>query len=83
MIYAVSLNPCLDKSVSLPRFSMDAPNRIDVKRLDVGGKGLNVARVLSALEAPVCLLGFDYQGAPLQKALEKEKIPGKLLPLSG
>lgn len=83
MIYAVSLNPCLDKTASLPRFVFDAPNRIDVTRLDIGGKGVNVARVLCALEAPVCLLGFDYEGGPIRVFLTQEHIPGKLLPLSG
>lgn len=83
MIYAVSLNPCLDKTASLPCFSFDAPNRIDVKRLDVGGKGVNVARVLRALEEKVCLLGFDYEGSPISAFLAQEDIPGQLLPLEG
>jgi len=83
MIFTVSLNPCLDKTASLPCFSFDAPNRIDVIRLDVGGKGVNVARVLRALEEPACLLGFDYEGGPIHAFLAQEDIQGKLLALEG
>ena len=83
MIYALSLNPCLDKTASLPRFCLDAPNRIRVERLDVGGKGVNVARVACALGGQALLMGFDYRGGPVAAAMGREGVPCFLSALKG
>lgn len=83
MLYTLSLNPCLDKTASISRFDPDAPNRVWVERLDVGGKGVNVARAANALGGNVKLLGFDYRGQPVATAMAKEKVPCTLIPLSG
>ena len=83
MIYALSLNPALDKSVSLPRFDPDAPNRVDAERVDVGGKGVNVARVARTLGGGAMLVGFDYRGTPAAAAMQKEGVPFCLIPLNG
>lgn len=83
MIYALSLNPSLDKSASVARFTPDAPNRIRVERTDVGGKGVNVARVLHALSGRGMLVSFDFHGAPVKTAMEAEGVPGVYLALPG
>lgn len=83
MICAVCLNPCLDKSASLPRFQLDAPNRIAMERMDVGGKGVNVARVIKELGGDGLLVGFDYQGGPIERAMEEEKVPCRLQRVPG
>lgn len=83
MIYALSLNPCMDKTAALPVFTPDAPNRVTVERLDVGGKGVNVAMAVHALGAPVTLTGFDYTGGPVQAAMARAGVPARLLPLKG
>ena len=83
MLYALSLNPSLDKTVSLPRFDPDAPNRVQVERLDVGGKGVNAARVIRALGGEGTLVGFDYRGRPVAQAMEREGVPAALIPLDG
>lgn len=49
MIYTVTLNPALDKTVQLPSFRLDTVNRITALRTDPGGKGLNVSKVLREL----------------------------------
>ncbi|MBR4359248.1 MAG: hexose kinase [Clostridia bacterium] len=83
MIYALSLNPCLDKSARIARFAPDAPNRIRVERTDVGGKGVNVARALHALAGTGTLVSLDFEGEPVKAAMAAEGLTGICLPLPG
>ncbi|MGI6230670.1 MAG: 1-phosphofructokinase [Tractidigestivibacter sp.] len=49
MIYTVTLNPALDKTVKVPNLKVDAVNRITELRSDAGGKGINVSKVIAKL----------------------------------
>ena len=49
MIVTVTLTPALDKTVTLPGFAIGKVNRIASLRLDAGGKGINVSKVLKSL----------------------------------
>ena len=80
MILSLCLNPSLDKTVSLPRFSLDAPNRVTPQREDVGGKGVNVARAATALGAPCLLLGLDFDHSPVAVAMREAGVRFHLLP---
>lgn len=46
MIHTLTLNPALDKTVVIPQFRTNTVNRISSVRLDPGGKGINVSKVL-------------------------------------
>lgn len=83
MIYILSLNPCVDKTLSLPKMDLDNPNRVLLERTDVGGKGVNVARVIHALGGNGLLMGFDYAGKPVENAMEKEGVSCALIPVDG
>lgn len=85
MITVVSLNPCMDKTVTLPSFDLHSANRVTPVRMDVGGKGMNVCRMLRALDAPVRLVGLDFTGTPdvLPRALDACAIPRTLIPAQG
>ncbi len=49
MIRTVCLNPALDKTVQVPDFKIDAVSRITESRIDAGGKGINVSKVIREL----------------------------------
>ncbi len=49
MIYAVTLNPAWDKTVTIPDLSFGKVNRIQAMREDIGGKGINVSKCISTL----------------------------------
>ena len=86
MITALSLNPCLDKTMTLDCFDPDAPNRVEIARMDLGGKGVNVARVLSIFPGEHQLMGFDFEGSPGEKELaaggaaDQSEDPGGIRP---
>ena len=74
MIYTVTLNPALDKTVEIPGMALDTVNRITEMRTDPGGKGINVSKVIAKLggeSRAVGILGGE-SGKMLEKLLEGE-----------
>ncbi len=58
MIYTVSLNPSLDRTLCVPRLRLGELNRAQVLRQDLAGKGMNVSRALQALGIDSAIVGF-------------------------
>jgi 1-phosphofructokinase len=58
MIYTVTLNPSLDRTLSVPELNPGDIHRARLVREDLGGKGVNVSRSLRALGIPSRILGF-------------------------
>ena len=76
MIYTVTLNPALDKTVEIPGIALDTVNRITEMRTDPGGKGINVSKVIAKLggeSRAVGILGGE-SGRTLEKLLENENF---------
>lgn len=73
MIYTVTLNPALDKTVEIPSLTIDSVNRITTLRTDPGGKGINVSKVIDKLGSKsiaIGILGGDT-GHNILSALDK------------
>ncbi len=85
MIYTVTLNPSLDRTLTVPRIVDDEMVRATTSRLDWGGKGFNVSRTLQALGAESVALGFagGATGQRLERGLCDLGITTDLVPLSG
>ena len=49
MIITVTLNPALDKTVTVRDFAVNHVCRVEEARLDPGGKGINISKVLNSL----------------------------------
>ena len=58
MIITVTLTPALDKTVTIPNFETGTLNRIETARLDAGGKGINVSKVLRVLGVRSTAMGI-------------------------
>ena len=73
MIYTVTLNPALDKTVEIPGMALDTVNRITEMRTDPGGKGINVSKVIAKLGGESCAVGIlgGGSGKMLEKLLDQ------------
>lgn len=73
MIYTVTFNPAIDYVVELVSFNIGVINRTTREYMNLGGKGVNVSRVLTNLEVPNVALGFvaGFTGDALRNGLER------------
>ena len=85
MIYTVTLNPALDKTVEIPDFSLDSVNRIVSVRSDPGGKGINVSKVIQKLGGKSVAMGIlgGTAGRALQEALDMLELKSDFLFVDG
>lgn len=76
MIYTVTLNPALDKTVEIPSLTVDSVNRITTMRTDPGGKGINVSKVIKKLGGESTATGIlgGATGRAICSALEAMEI---------
>lgn len=58
MIYTVTLNPAIDKTIKLKNLLVDHVNRAEEVREDAGGKGINVSKMIKNLMGSSIALGI-------------------------
>ncbi len=76
MIVTVTLNAAIDKTLVVPNFRLGRRHRSVEQRTLPGGKGVNVARAIKRLGAPVIATGFagGATGTRVVEALTEESI---------
>jgi len=77
MIYTLTLNPAVDNVIQLPdKLMVGDLNRAVSERMFVGGKGINVSRVLKTLNRKSICLGFagGFTGEYISNELNKMGI---------
>lgn len=77
MIYTVTLNPAIDKTVVIKNFNPGAVNRVKSVREDPGGKGINVSKCLKNLgaESTAAMILAGDTGRRLKTMVENLQIP--------
>ena len=58
MIVTVTLNAALDRTLTVPNFQRGQRHRASAGLTLAGGKGINAARTLKALDVPVVATGL-------------------------
>lgn len=58
MVITVTLNPAMDKTLTIDNFNLGTVNRVSNLRYDIGGKGINVSKVLKNFGVESKCTGF-------------------------
>jgi len=85
MIATVTLNPSLDRTVTVEELVVDEANRWTNLRRDPGGKGINVSRVIHELGGRTSAYGFigGIDGETLKQLLKQQGVPFDFTPIKG
>ena len=76
MIITVTLNPALDKTITVSRLLINGVNRVGNTRLDAGGKGINVSKTIRALGGETLAMGIlgGESGMYIQHSMDRRGI---------
>ena len=85
MLYTITLNPALDKTVEIPSLTIDSVNRITTMRTDPGGKGINVSKVIDKLGSKSIASGIlgGQTGQSILAALDQMNLESRFLFVEG
>jgi len=85
MIYTVTLNPAIDKTVSINDFQVNEVNRITKMREDPGGKGINVTKMIQNFdgESQAILIAGGTTGQRLVALMEEQSLNYHVIANSG
>ena len=85
MIYTITLNPALDRTIWIDRIRDDVSNRIIDERRYAGGKSIDVSKVLKNFGVDNIALGFvgGFAGRELEGRLLNDGIQTNFVRVSG
>ena len=85
MIYTITLNPALDRTIWIDRIRDDVSNRVIDERRYAGGKSVDVSKVLKNFGVDNIALGFvgGFAGRELEGRLLNEGIQTDFIRVSG
>lgn len=85
MITTLTLNPCIDKTITVNEFKYGELNRVAGTRTDVSGKGINVSIAVHQLGQKTKCLGFNFTyGSDVMKdSLKKSGIDYEFIDVEG
>lgn len=85
MVITVTLNPAMDKTLIVDDFTAGQVNRVSSLRYDIGGKGINVSKVLKNFgihSISTGFLGGIWEGT-FKEELSKRKITADFVRIDG
>jgi 1-phosphofructokinase family hexose kinase len=85
MIYTLTLNPAVDRELTVLAMEFDSVLRANESRVDFGGKGINVSRLLKSMGVRSTAVGFlgGRAGGLLQDGLQNLDISTDFVWISG
>lgn len=83
MIYTLTFNPSIDYEMNISHFSITHTNRSTHENYHLGGKGINVSRVLHELGYESQILGFigGFVGQEIKNKIREFQMSEKLISL--
>lgn len=84
-VVTVTLNPAIDKTIEISGFKIGKLNKVESVRSDIGGKGINVSKVLYALGTDSTAVGFvaGATGKSICQGLDAMGIRHDMVEVSG
>jgi 6-phosphofructokinase 2 len=85
MVYTITLNPALDRTLWVEKIQPDDSNRIEREERYAGGKGIDVSKVLTTFGVNNMALGFigGFAGEEVEGRLLNEGISCDFIRISG
>ena len=83
MIATITLNPCLDRTITVHGLKVDETNRWTNARLYAGGKGIAVSRAIHEMDGRTMAYGFigGPDGRQVEILLDEEGVPYSFTPI--
>jgi 1-phosphofructokinase len=85
LITTLTLNPCIDRTITIAGFKYGGLNRVVHTRSDFSGKGINVSIAVRQLGGQTEVLGFNYLGSQdfVQTSLKQNDIKYQFINIDG
>lgn len=85
MIVTVTLNPCIDHTAFVNGLRPHDSNKVTRVESDIGGKGVNVSRIVQELGGKTVATGFlgGGTGAMVRRFLDSNGVPNQFVKIDG